>query len=358
LYGAGADLVINGHEHYYQRWSQMTPSGAVDSRGIREFIVGTGNYADAPFRTPEDSRVQSERNKDPGVLRLALHPTSYDWQFVDSAGVIVDSGSQPTHNQGSPPPPDSTPPTEPTGLSAPAVGSTQVSLTWTASTDNVTVAGYNIYRDGAKLTSVAASPTSYTDVALTPGTTYTYRVSAVDEAGNESDMSDPVTVTTSTAEAVLWFAPTDDTYIRQNAPRATAGAATRLVTDHSPVTDFLIKFNVTGIGGCTALGAKLRLTVGTSSDDNSDHGGDFHGTGTNWTEATATWRNAPAADATVVAGLGRVLRNTTYLVDVSALVKGDGPVAIRVSNISDDGVRYFSKEGSANLGPKLQVTCS
>jgi Concanavalin A-like lectin/glucanases superfamily/IPT/TIG domain/Fibronectin type III domain/Calcineurin-like phosphoesterase len=207
LYDAHADLVINGHEHYYQRWAQMTPSGTVDPSGIREFIVGTGNYADASFKTPEDSRVQYERNKDPGVLRLTLHPASYDWQFIDIAGNVIDQGSQSTHNQGQPAP-DTTPPSTPTGLSAMAAGPTQVNLAWTASTDNVGVTGYKIYRDGTLLTSIPPNPATYADGGLTAGTSYTYQVSAVDAAGNESALSDPAAATpTASPPTVLSVMP-------------------------------------------------------------------------------------------------------------------------------------------------------
>jgi hypothetical protein len=207
LYDAHADLVINGHEHYYQRWAQMTPSGTVDLSGIREFIVGTGNYADASFKTPEDSRVQYERNKDPGVLRLTLHTASYDWQFIDIAGNVIDQGSQPTHNQGRPAP-DTTPPSTPAGLSAMATGPTQVNLAWTASTDNVGVTGYKIYRDGTLLNSIPPNPATYADGGLTVGTSYTYQVSAVDAAGNESVLSDPATATpTASPPTVLSVTP-------------------------------------------------------------------------------------------------------------------------------------------------------
>ena len=156
---------------------------------------------------------------------------------------------------------------------------------------------------------------------------------------------------------MLSLLPTDDTYIRPSFPDTPAGWAPELVTDDSPVTDFLIRFNVTGTGGCTVSDAKLRLTVGPNAYDRSEHGGDFHGVGTDWTESTATWNNAPAAGPTV-ATLGPVALNSTYMVDVSPLVTGDGPVAIRVSSTSADAAKYLSKEGSATEGPRLQVTCS
>jgi chitodextrinase len=91
-------------------------------------------------------------------------------------------------------PPDNQPPSVPTGLSGSPVSSTEIGLAWTASTDNVGVAGYQIYRDGVLVHSTPA--TSYTDSGLTPLTTYTYRVAAYDYANNVSAPSPPVMVTT------------------------------------------------------------------------------------------------------------------------------------------------------------------
>jgi hypothetical protein len=91
-------------------------------------------------------------------------------------------------------PPDTQAPSVPTNLAGIAISTTQVSLTWTASTDNVAVAGYRIYRNGA---AVGTSPTnSYADSKLTNNTTYSYAVTAYDAAGNESAQSGSVNVTT------------------------------------------------------------------------------------------------------------------------------------------------------------------
>jgi len=94
------------------------------------------------------------------------------------------------------PAPDTTPPTVPTSLTAAAVSSSQINLTWAASTDNVGVAGYKIYRNGSLLTSVTTG-TTYSDTGLTSSTTYSYSVSAYDAAGNVSVQSASVSATTS-----------------------------------------------------------------------------------------------------------------------------------------------------------------
>jgi DNA-binding beta-propeller fold protein YncE/lysophospholipase L1-like esterase len=94
-----------------------------------------------------------------------------------------------------PPPPDTTPPTVPSSLTATAVATSEVDLTWSAATDNVGVTGYKIYRNGSLLTSVTTGD-SYADKGLAASTPYSYSVSAYDAAGNESAQSGPVTATT------------------------------------------------------------------------------------------------------------------------------------------------------------------
>jgi len=89
---------------------------------------------------------------------------------------------------------DTTPPTVPTGLTATAVSSSQINVSWTASTDNVGVTGYNIYRDGTEIGT--STTTSYFDTGLTASTTYTYNVSAFDAAGNTSAQSASASATT------------------------------------------------------------------------------------------------------------------------------------------------------------------
>ena len=89
---------------------------------------------------------------------------------------------------------DTTAPTVPTGLTATAPTSSQVNLSWTASTDTVGVTGYRVFRNGTQV-GTSASP-SYQNTGLSGSTTYTYTVAAYDAAGNVSAQSAPATVTT------------------------------------------------------------------------------------------------------------------------------------------------------------------
>jgi len=97
LYNAGAELVINGHEHNYERFAEMNASGAVVSQGLREFVVGTGGNSHYPFGTAL-STSQVRNSSTYGVLKLTLRSGGYDWQFVPVAGsTFTDSGSGSCH---------------------------------------------------------------------------------------------------------------------------------------------------------------------------------------------------------------------------------------------------------------------
>ena len=93
LYDYGADVVLAGHEHNFERFAPQDPSGMADpTRGIRQFVIGTGGRSHYVFGLPiANSEV---RNSDTyGVLKLTLHPTSYTWEFIPEAGkTFKDSG--------------------------------------------------------------------------------------------------------------------------------------------------------------------------------------------------------------------------------------------------------------------------
>ena len=97
LYDAGAELVINGHEHNYERFAEMNASGSAVSSGLREIVVGTGGAGLYPFSTVL-STSQTRNNNTFGVLKLTLSPGSYQWEFVPVAGAtFIDSGSDTCH---------------------------------------------------------------------------------------------------------------------------------------------------------------------------------------------------------------------------------------------------------------------
>ena len=99
LYDSGAELVINGHDHDYERFAPQDPTGVADpARGIREFVVGTGGKNYYPLSAPvANSEVRNAFTF--GVIKLTLHPTSYDWEFIPEAGkTFSDAGHGVCHS--------------------------------------------------------------------------------------------------------------------------------------------------------------------------------------------------------------------------------------------------------------------
>jgi hypothetical protein len=89
---AGVDLVVSGHEHDYERFAPQDADGRPNSRGMRQFIVGTGGAHLRPFGTIQpnsDVRIAEQW----GVLRLLLRASSYEWEFMSADGVSRDTGA-------------------------------------------------------------------------------------------------------------------------------------------------------------------------------------------------------------------------------------------------------------------------
>ena len=138
-----------------------------------------GTDSSAPYVIPWDSS---------SVANGAHELTAIARDAVGNAGasqpvsVVVDNAA------------DTSPPTQPTGLVATATGPTRVELSWTASQDDVAVAGYLIVRDDAEIDESAG--TTYRDDSVQADTGYRYAIVAVDPTGNRSDPSGPADVTT------------------------------------------------------------------------------------------------------------------------------------------------------------------
>ncbi|MCD6725894.1 MAG: Ig-like domain-containing protein, partial [Solirubrobacteraceae bacterium] len=107
-YDNGVDLVLSGHDHDYERFAPQDAAGASDPQyGVREFVVGSGGYYHYDLGTLKPNS-EAFNASDYGVLKLALHEGSYDWQFVhEDGGSFTDSGTGSCH--GAPPPPTGNP---------------------------------------------------------------------------------------------------------------------------------------------------------------------------------------------------------------------------------------------------------
>ena len=319
LYAAGADLILTGHDHIYERFARQTPTGQADpASGIREFVVGTGGANHTSIATvAPNSEVRDSTTY--GVLRLALHPQGYDWQFVpESGGTFTDSGSEACVGAGTSGP-DVSPPTTPTGLVATGVATDRISLTWQASTDNVGVAGYTVTRDGIAIATVAAAPQSYLDTGLGPGSSHSYTVEAFDAAGNRSAPSAPVVATTLPVDPqVSTVTVVADAYVSAANPTQNYGLTTALRTDGSPILRSYLRFDLSAIAG-TVTRATLRFLPNA----NHSQGLEVHqSTATSWSETGITFENAPSYDASILATSGALVSGVWTSMDATVAATG------------------------------------
>jgi calcineurin-like phosphoesterase family protein len=183
LYDAGAELVLSGHAHIYQRFGPQDAGGNADpQRGLREFVVGTGGKSLGNFG-PTQPNLEFRDNTQYGVIKLVLHPNSYDWTFVNEAAQIVDLGSAGCHGA----PSDVTPP-QTTITSGPSgsVKTTSVTFAFASSESGST---FECKFDSGAFTS-CTSPKTYSGLAAGG---HTFQARATDTSGN----TDPTPATRS-----------------------------------------------------------------------------------------------------------------------------------------------------------------
>ena len=170
---------VGGGSIYYKT-SPMSTISFAPGRGTK-FLTWTGARIDDASSTKQPVNAAS------GMVVLAGAFRDFRYYHAE-----LSLGAAPPPPP--PPPPDGEAPSVPAGLSATAASPTRVDLSWSASSDNVGVTGYTVYRDGTSLGTTAS--TSFSDTSAAPATTYSYTVDAVDAVGNRSAQSAPATATT------------------------------------------------------------------------------------------------------------------------------------------------------------------
>jgi acid phosphatase type 7 len=98
LYQHGAELVISGDDHLYERFAPQTVEGVLDpANGIRQFIVGTGGRSHKAI-TSVQANSEARELETYGILKLTLGSSSYAWEFIPEAGkTFADAGTTPCH---------------------------------------------------------------------------------------------------------------------------------------------------------------------------------------------------------------------------------------------------------------------
>ena len=212
-------------------------NAATDDTGVTGYNI----YRGGVLLKSVSGTSASDTGLDPSALYC------YRVSAFDAAG--NESGQSGQACATTPPAVDTENPSTPTGLSAAAVSSNTIALSWNASTDNTGVAGYNIYRDGALLKS--ASGTSATDTDLDPSTLYCYRVSAFDAAGNESGQGGQACAETQAPPDTAPPSPDPMTWTVTPQAESTSEIfmwATKASDDSTPVT-YLFEFAGSPTGG-------------------------------------------------------------------------------------------------------------
>jgi PKD repeat protein len=189
LYEFGADVIINGHRHHYERFAPQDPAGNPDPDGIREFVVGTGGVGvSSPPVPAANTEVIAPANSF-GVIRLTLRPGAYDWEFVGIPGVsFTDSGTGSCG--GSAPQPNQAP------TAAFSFTTSGLSASFTdGSTDADGIVTSRLWDFGDGSTSTATDPTHL----YASGGTRTVTLTVTDDGGAFGTTSKSVTVSTTPA---------------------------------------------------------------------------------------------------------------------------------------------------------------
>lgn len=217
-------------------------AASTDNIGVTNYLV---------FRDTLPSPIASvvgTAYSDTGLTPLSSH--SYRVMAIDGAGNLSGFSNTATANT----PADTSAPTAPTNLTAVGPNSTTINLSWSASTDNVGVVGYQIFRDSVALPIATVSVTNFSDTGLAISSTHTYTVKAIDAANNQSGASNSVTASTLGNDTTPPTVPT--------ALTATGSSTTTIDLNWTASTD---NFAVTGYKVFRDGGSTEIATVTTTS---------------------------------------------------------------------------------------------
>jgi len=241
-------------------------------------------------------------------------------------------------------------PTTPSGLAAYADSPTQINLSWTASTDNVSVTGYTLYRDGLNIADIPGSSLTFVDNNVLPGTNYSYTIDSYDQAGNHSIISDPVSILTPDLPPTLTIYPFADAYVNESSPESNYGSATSLRVDRSPITNSFLQFLVQGLNGRAIKSVQLLIYTNNSSGIGLET---LAVTDNNWAENTIKYSNAPS--------MGNLLASSTSLTagtwvnfDITNYITGEGNFSVGLKTPGSTAIGLASRE-SGEFGPQMII---
>ncbi|MDR3575848.1 MAG: DNRLRE domain-containing protein [Anaerolineaceae bacterium] len=312
-------LVLNGHDHDYQRWTAMDANGSPNPKGVTEFIVGTAGHGIQSF-VSSDSRMLvgfDATNRQFGVLRLELNSNSANFQFVNTSSVVKDSGTITCQGSGGSGP-----------TATPTVSNTPVNTDTPTAVSSITPTPIN---------TPVNTPTPTNTPVNTPTSTNT-----------------PVNTPTATATSAgsTTINPTADAYVNSANPTTNYGISKTLYVDNSPIERSYVQFNVAGLSK-----APSKVTLKIFANSTSTTGFDVYSVSDNtWTETGINYSNALAFAATKTGSSGAIkTAGQFYSVDVTALVTGNGQVSFGLSTTNNTAINLSSRESGADA-PQLVIT--
>jgi chitodextrinase len=341
----------------------LTWTGSTDNVGVTGYNVyrWTGPATPTPNPLPAPlATVTTTSYSDTSAAASSTY--NYLVKAKDAANNL--SADSNTATVTTPPAADTQAPTAPTNLSGGTASSpTQVDLTWTASTDNVGVTGYNVYRWTGPATPTpnplpaplaTVTTTSYSDTSAAASSTYNYLVKAKDAANNLSADSNTATVTTPPASTTVTANPIADAKVQEQNPGSNFATTTLQVDAGSGVrVNSYLRFTINGLSGAIQS-AKLRALA---TSDGTSFGPSVSATNGSWTETGVTWSNQPGPTGPSYGGATAIPPNTWAEWDVKPLVTGNGTYNFVLTTPNTDGI-FFSSREDANTAnrPQLIVT--
>ena len=242
-------------------------------------------------------------------------------------------------------------PSVPGGLTATAADPATVDLAWAASTDNLGVVGYTIYRNGVSIATASGSDLTFRDKGVLPDNTYNYALDAFDQAGNHSAISAPIQVTIPAQPGnQIFLRPSEDTYVNSENPNTVYGTANTLRIDASPDIHAYLRFIVTGLNGKTIIRARLMLYT----ESGAARGIQVRSVvGNVWNELGTNYFNAPILGSQLAVS-SPAESGTWITLDVTPYVTGEGRFNFGLVTDSITAVHLTSRETGANA-PKLSL---
>ncbi|WP_163631629.1 LamG-like jellyroll fold domain-containing protein [Microbacterium sp. B35-04] len=344
-------------------------TASTDNAGVTGYALYRGS--DAGFVPSMETLIQ------PNIVGTSYHDAPLSegtWYYKvtarDAAGNVSGASSAASVVIVAP---DSTPPSVPGGLTAAVEGANNVTLNWSASTDNVGVTGYLVYRgttagftanDASRIGDVVE--TTFTDSARPQGTWF-YKVAARDGSSNVSAASAAASATVTTPPApptTQTIVTTADSMAAAINPTFAYGVTNQISSRFNTTIESFLRFDLPAApAGQVLTSATISLRTSNDSTAGSTDIHEFRLVSGTWQEGTITWNNRPTTVGTAVLGqlTGATALNSPYIANLSAADLGPlagTSITLRLSSAAgSDNVRLWSREAtSPDYRPTLTLT--